>query len=219
MSDGIEFTFSGANGQSIGSMFAECADPREVLDDFGQYKTREIRAAMAPGGILEAAPAGVPPFIHHSGGGVGFAATITHNIEGRSLEVGTHDPRGAILQYGGMISATDKLLTIPISEESYGKRASDFPDLTVTFRRTAHGLLAFLVREHEKIVRTTMGDKKGVLTERGGKKFRIKEVKEAPDFLFILKAYVQIQPHPYLVWTLDDERYLLIALSEWFNRN
>lgn len=212
--DGITMSFAGEGGRGVKELFAACGDPGPALDDFGGYKQRQIVLSMPKRPILMSAPAGDPPG-RHSGG---FAHTITWNRDGAKLEVGSADVRAGILQEGGTIEAQDRLLTIPISEESYGKRARDFPDLVLTFRKTAAGLMiGFLVREHSKIVRTRMSDERGTLVERGGKQFRIKQAAAQPDFLFVLKRSVEIEAHPYLEWTDEDYDELTRAICRHWN--
>jgi hypothetical protein len=220
LADGIAFEFSSANGQSIRSMFDACGDTREVLDDFGGHKQRQIVASMATGAPLAAAPPGAPPDTHS----MSFAQSITYEAGAAYLAVGTHSPRGRILQEGGLIEAQDHLLTIPLSEESYGKRARDFPDAVLTFRKTAEGLLAFLVRPNERQERGSRADWLGDRSIRQkfgktGRAYYMRTVKQEPTFLFVLKQSVLIQPHPYLAWVPEDEQYLMTALQQWFMRN
>ena len=196
MRDPVVMDFTGVNGETIVSLFERCSDPAPALEDFGGYKQRQIVENMPPRGPLVASPPGEPPGQHSSS----FAQSITFNVEGSKLEVGSADPRAGVLQEGGVIPAQDKLLTIPLSEESYGKRASDFPDAILAFRRTAAGLVAFLVQQETKIVRTAMSNRRGTLTERGGRQIRVKQVESEPTFLFVLKQSVLIEEHPYLEW-------------------
>ena len=218
MADSITMSFSGDRGQSILAMFAAAGDPEPPLEEFLQGKRDRIVASMLPGTPLVAAAPGEPP-LQHSGG---FAHTMTYNVEGAKGEVGSNDPRAAILNEGGTIAARDKLLTIPIAEESYGKRARDFPDLTLTFRRTFEGLTAFLVREHE--VRADMMDRNARqrIHLRGkhlGEEYYVKTTHEAPDFLFVLKHSVDLFEHTYLAWEDEDYDKLIEALKHNWDAN
>jgi hypothetical protein len=208
----ISMTFAGKGGESIAAAFARCGNPGPALDEFGSYKRDQIILSMPKLGPLMASAPGEPPG-KHSGG---FAQTMTYNVEGARLSVGSNDPRAQILQEGGTITATGKLLAIPLSEESDGKRPRDFPDLVLTFRRTFEGLTAFLVREHE--AHTTMMNRNArERIGRTGKTFYVKTVHENPDFLFVLKHSVDIFEHPYLEWTPQDVVELLRAIEHNWN--
>ena len=208
----ISMKFTGQGGESIASAFARCGNPGPALEEFGEYKRRQIIFSMPHRGPLMASAPGEPPG-QHSGS---FAQTMTYNVEGARLQVGSHDPRAQILQEGGTITATGKLLAIPLSEESYGKRPRDFPDLVLTFRRTNFGLTAFLVRVSELTdTRTPRERKRTSLTGQTG---YVRPSKEHPEFLFVLKHSVEIYQHPYLEWTRDDEVVLLVTLRSHWNQ-
>ena len=186
---GVKLTFSTADGGPVGSLFANVANPREALEDFGAYKRRQIVLSM--GAYPPASSPGEPPHRRTTH----FSQTFTYDVgdNGLKLQVGTNDVRAALLQFGGTITArAGSALTIPVHPDAQGKRASDF-DLTLVPRKGKPALLVRKVERRKKLVRE--------------------------DIMFVLVASVTVAARPYLEWTDADVNYLLTALQKRFGTN
>ena len=119
-------------------MFAAAGDAREVLDDFGAHKVRNIVLSM--GAYPPASMPGEPPHRRSTL----FSQTMTHQVgsDGASLVVGSNDVRAALLQFGGIITAkSGGALTVPVHPDAQGKRARDFGNLVLVKRQGAPSLL------------------------------------------------------------------------------
>lgn len=166
------------------------ADPSAPLRDLGGHWQRRVKRSMPgkPKGV--AAPSGEPPAVHSSS----YSHSIIYDVMagGHEMHLGSSDIRARILHEGGEIHARNVAnLSIPISEESFGKRARDFADLHVgaVFRRD--------------------GMRKMLLGRGEGEDF---------DPLFVLQPHVTINPHPHIELTDDDVEYWEGALEDALDR-
>lgn len=108
------------------------------------------------------------------------AQTVDWRQEGDNKVVVFSDHVGINMKYFGGTIAVKRAnwLTIPVSAESYGKRASDFPDAKVLFGRNGPYGLGRITKGSV----ATMGEAYGEATT------------ESHEVLFIFKKEVEIQP-------------------------
>jgi phage gpG-like protein len=180
----IKFDLDGEKGARIRRAFKKMSGEalRSSLDEFGNYKVSRTVRAFVRGGISE--PGGPPG----TRSGM-LRASVTYEVEGSLLSVGTNLVYGAKLQEGGDIRPkTAKALTVPISPEAEGKRARDFSD---TF-----------------IIPSKSGDPDtvGIIGRRAaGGTFQ---------GLFALRKRVHIEARPWLFWDDRDASKLLGILNQ-----
>jgi len=191
MAEAIKFDIDGRDGRKFWRLLMRASDPSPALHEFGSYKVDEIKGRFQRGPLSAMALPGAAPVSRT--GGRGIVGSITYLLRGILLRVGTSKVYGAILQFGGVVKARGKLLTIPVHPSARGKRARDIPDLDYVpvHRYPVVGLLVKLMGRGKREART----------------------------MFILAKKVKIRPHPYLEWTRRDFNYLWKALQRLFERS
>lgn len=114
--------------RELRGMAGRIKDMAPVAEDFGAHMVRTwtLKFPRTPGHTPS--QPGEPP-AWQSGG---LSGSLTHQLRagGEAVEMGTAEKHGAIQHFGGEIRPRRaRALTVPIAEQSYGKRARDFKDL------------------------------------------------------------------------------------------
>ncbi len=164
--------------------------PRRPMADLGGHWQRRVKTSMPHLGPMQAAQPGSPPGVHTSA----HAHSLLYAVgsDGRSMHLGSSSISARILDKGGTVRARRaKMLAIPISVESYGKRPRDFADLRIgaVYRRG--------------------GQAKALLGRGSGDGF---------EPLFVLQREARILPHPHIRMIHEDWVYFGRALEAELDR-
>lgn len=124
------------------------ANPRPLLDAFGLAMVRSTLKTFREGGRPKKWPSSRRAAetggrtMRHKGE---LTRSITYNVDGNSVQVGTNLEYARIHQFGGVVRPRKaKALTVPVHAKAYGKRAADFPDLVYIPRKGKSPMLAMV---------------------------------------------------------------------------
>jgi len=196
---GIEIDARRLN-EGIRALAANVKNLERVAASFGGHVVRRIAKSFKRiGREAQNVPGGFPATRH---GGYGLRGSISYNVlsGGAGVEIGTPLVYGGVLHFGtqeylgGPIRPVQaKALSVPVADESRGKRPRDFPDLEW---------------------------RPNVLSKRGGIRRGVLGVESAEDFepLFALQTEVTIEPYPWLEIVEEDTQFLADALQKQFER-
>ena len=179
--------------EAVTGMMKTMLHPERPMRAFAGYLQRKWVKSFenAPRRSIQAAKEGEPP-LRHSGG---FARSITYNVMPGAIEEGSTDIRGEILHEGGIIrkKAGGPLLTVGLTDETYGKRAREFGDLHFVPIRGGG----------------PSGHAKGMLVRGEGEGFKP---------IFALMEQVRIRKHPWAVVDDEDEAEMLRTFETGMNK-
>lgn len=171
--------------EDIRELAERVEEAQPVLEDFGSRLVREMTKSFPQTSSGESSEPGNPPAVQSGD----MKNSLTWDASDEEVEVGTPLVYGEIQHRGGTIEPDEAdALTIPVSDEARGKRASDFSDLF---------FLPSTDQSEDNII--------GVLGEGRGEDF---------EPIFALAEEVTLPERPWLIIKDDDWEYLRTRFRE-----
>lgn len=184
----IDVNIDDAMTDQLRDMARVLQQPERPLATLGRYLERRWKKSMknAPRRSIESAREGEPPLSHHGGGGL--RGSITSQVRGTTLLVGTNLEYGRIQHEGGVVKMKNKLLTVPLTDDTFDKRAIDMD-------------LRFVPLDGGP-----SGNARGLLVD------------EAGEAHWVLMTEVEIRPHPWATFLPEDEAEALAIFEDALDR-